>query len=130
MKYEDFLKRLVSQGIEAARRDYGGKDRHRDAMLAGSIEGFMECEDLQPDEIADLLQDAGRRTREARTRAELGETKRDDYWRARCRELEIEWVANCVSVILVNDGHEPIIPPTGRAAMTVARIVGVGEDDF
>jgi len=47
------------------------------------------------------------------------------YWHQRCKELEIEWVANCISAALVNQGERPLIPPTARALMHISTILGV-----
>ncbi len=125
MTYEDFLHKLINLGIEAARRDYAGEDPHRRAKLAGSIDGFEDCRGKTPDQIPGLLKEAHAKADQARARVHEGEITYDDYWRVRCRELEVEWVANCVSVLLVRQGIEPIVPPTARALMTVAEIVGV-----
>lgn len=127
MTYAEFLKKVVDEGIEGARRDYGsGSDRH-EAKLAGSIEGFEACRGKSPTEIAGLLAEARKRTREAFNRANEGEISSNRYWRIRCREAEIEWTANVVSAMLVNQGLPYIVPPTARAVMQAARIVGVKE---
>lgn len=125
MHYNDFLHRLITLGIESARKSYGGGGAHDVDQLTGSIDGFMECRGLQPEQIAALLAEARRKTQEAFVRASEREIPEGTYWRLRSREAEIEWMANCVSIILVNQGLEPIVPPTVRAALTVASIVGV-----
>ena len=51
----------------------------------------------------------------------------DDYWKIRCYEAEVEWVANCISFALVNEGQKPIIEPTVRAAMLVNTIYKANE---
>lgn len=125
MTYDDLLHRLIADGIEAARRDYAGADDRRRAKLAGSIDGFEDCRGKQPSEILGILNAARKRTHEARIRLHEGEIRDHDYWRVRCREAEVEWMANCVSAVLVNQGLPPIVAPTARAMMAVARIVGV-----
>ena len=129
MDYDTFIHKLITIGIQAAREDYGGdddsKEKHRPDKLAGSIDGFEACRGRQPAEIAVLLADARKRMQEAFVRVSEKEISDGEYWRARCREAEIGWVANCVSVVLVNQGLPPIETPTARAALTVAKIVGV-----
>lgn len=143
MDYDTFLHKLINVGIQAAREDYGGepesaelhgrqvrpasKESHRPDKLAGSIDGFEACRGKQPHEIAALMIDARKKLQEAFIRVSEKEISDGEYWRVRCREAEIDWVANCVSVVLVNQGLPPIAPPTARAALTVARIVGVKE---
>lgn len=143
MTYDDFLHRLINVGIQAAREDYGGdaesaelhgrqvrpesKEKHRADKLAGSIDGFEACRGKQPGEIAALIVDARTKLQQAFVRVSEGEISDGEYWRVRCREAEIGWVANCVSVILVNQGLPPIEPPTARAALTVAKIIGIKE---
>lgn len=126
MTYAEVLTRLIEQGIEGARGDYKRLDQAH--KLEGSIQGFEACRGKEPDEIRTLLREAGQKTRAARVRVQEGESNPNDYWRARCRELEIEWIANCVSVMLVRQGIEPIVPPTVRAALAVGRVVGVKEE--
>lgn len=142
MDYDTFLHKLINVGIQAAREDYGGdtekselhgrqvrppKEGHRADKLVGSIDGFEACRGKQPDEIALLMADARKKLQEAFIRVSEKEISDGEYWRVRCREAEIDWVANCVSVVLVNQGLPPIAQPTVRAAMTVAKIVGVSE---
>lgn len=142
MDYDTFLHKLINVGIQAAREDYGGdegaelhgrqvrpasKENHRPDKLAGSIDGFEACRGKQPHEIAELMIEARKKLQEAFIRVSEKEISDGEYWRVRCREAEIDWVANCVSVVLVNQGLPPIAPPTARAALTVARIVGVKE---
>jgi hypothetical protein len=137
MDYDSFLHKLINVGIQAAREDYGGTpelegkppttEKHRADKLAGSIDGFEACRGKKPHEIAELMADARKKFQEAFIRVSEKEISDGEYWRVRCREAEICWVANCVSVILVNQGFPPIEPPTARAALTVAKIIGVKE---
>lgn len=118
MAYDEYLTRVIDEGIEAARESY--KDPKDALKLRGSIEGFEACRGKNPEQLAQLLSEARRTTLNART------DKEDDYWRTRCAELEIEWVCNCVSAVLYNEGLPVIITPTARGMMKAASIVGVG----
>lgn len=115
------IESVIDRGIEAARRDYSRPDQQ--SKLEGAIAGFEACRRKCPAGIARELDLARRHTREARARVDLGEISGDEYWRTRCFEAEVEWVANCVSVILLRIGLKPIVPPTMRAAQTVAQII-------
>jgi hypothetical protein len=121
MTYGDFLERAVDLGISAAKRDYSG--RSQKAKLEGSIDGFEACRRKTPTEIAALCREAGKRTSDAKARFHLGEISSDEYWKTRCREAEIEWIANVVSVVLVRDGNPPIVSPTVRAALLAQSIL-------
>lgn len=129
MNYDDFMHRLINLGIDAAKADYGQEQGEYSAdKLAGSIDGFMECRGKQPTQILELLTDANKKVQEAFIRVTEKEISSGEYWRVVCRQTEIQWVANCVSAMLANQGREPIIPFTARAALTVAQIVGVREE--
>ena len=123
MTYEDLLHRLIKEGIAAARADY----QDHPAKLAGSIDGFEACRGKQPLEILELLEQARIHTEQAFVRVNEKEISDDEYWKTRCHMMEIEWMANCVSAMLVNQGLPPIVYPTYRAVLAVARIVGVKE---
>ena len=118
--YEDLLTQVIDRGIKAASESY--KDSPN--KLKGSVDGFNACRGLAPQALVALLQ-------QARTRANHSmnfEEPIDLYWELRCYEAEVEWVCNCVSVALMNEGLPTIVPPTARATILVAEIVGVGGD--
>lgn len=123
MTYQDFMHKLINLGIEGAKADYVSEVNA--ARLAGSIDGFMECRGKMPSQIMELLVDARKKGQEAYVRVNEKEISDDEYWRVRCREMEIEWVATCVSAMLSNQGVEPLIPFTAQAVLMVAKIVGV-----
>jgi hypothetical protein len=117
MMYFDALHAIIDDGIEAARLDYGKP--HDKLKLDGALLGFEECRGKGPVEMAKLLTVAAERTSEAyRTQAV-------DYWYWRCRELEIEWVANVVSALLMHQGLPIIAPVTVRGLRKAMDIVGV-----
>jgi len=100
MTYEQFLARIIDDGITAARADYM---RPEDAArLRGSVDGFEACRGLLPEQLGWLLGIASRETTD-RFRAQA-----PDYWYWRSREAEIEWVCNCVSAALLHEGRWPI----------------------
>lgn len=120
-----FLDRVVGDGIAAAQRDYAKPRDER--KLAGSVAGFEACRNRSPEQLSALLNEAHLDTRRAFNEAHASDDRKvADYWYWRCRELEIEWVCNCVSAILMNEGLPVIVPPTYRGVMKAAEIVGVG----
>jgi hypothetical protein len=113
----DALNQIIDDGIEAARSDYlkpGDKPK-----LDGSIHGFEECRGRSPDEIADLLVAASEKV------VEVFREQSPQYWFWRCRQAEIEWVANVLSHIMVAQGWAPIAMMTARGGMKAAEIIGV-----
>lgn len=117
MKYEEFLGKIIERGLEAVGRDYAGQpDR-----LRGATDGFEACRDKTPEQLLNLLQGARARTHHA------FREEKQNYWEVRCFEAEVEWVCNCVSVLMMNSGLPVLVQPTARAAMTVVDIVGVRE---
>lgn len=116
MNYFEFLDKIISDGIEAAAKDYKGLKR------AGALAGFNACKGKSPKELKDLLDASNTATEDARKR-KVGE----QYWWFRCYAAEVEWVCNCVSAILWNQGLEVIIPPTTRGVLKAAQVVAEAE---
>jgi hypothetical protein len=117
MTLNDALNHIIDDGIEAARLDYA-KPRNT-LKREGAIAGFTECRGKQPSEIKALLAEANERA----FRAPGDDAEHFWYWR--CRALEIEWVANVLSNIMVAHGWPAIAMTTARGAMKAAEIVGV-----
>jgi len=123
MNYLDALSTIIDRALAGAREDYqAGTDK-----LVGSVEGLEACRGKSPEDLSALLRDASVRTHEARVCLMRDPQHDFGYWRIRCFEAEVEWVCNCVSVMLMNQGQKTIVPPTARAALSVASIVGVSE---
>lgn len=122
MNYKEVLERIIDDGIEAAKRDYTAGPK-----LRGSIAGFERCRSRSPHELKTLLDIAQRVTNEAFCKAGYGELSDEEYWEARCAEIEIEWTCNVISAVLMNEHQSVIITPTARGVMQAAEIVGVEE---
>lgn len=120
--YAGFLDRVIDLGMEAARRDYADDPAKRDGALAG----FEACRGREVPGLVDLLDRARRQTEEALRRAQAGEMSMDEYWRANCYEAEIDWTANCVSVLLACAKQPVIVAPTVGAARLVYGILKEG----
>lgn len=112
----NFINQVIDNGIKAAQRDY--KRPNQAVHLRGSLAGFEECRGKTTGELALLLRQAGIDRKAAR------DVQDPDYWYWRCREAEIEWVCNCTSAVLMNQGLPTIVPATARAVLTAAKIVG------
>lgn len=66
MTYLETLERIINDGIEAAKEDYGRKDSPENkARLKGSIEGFEACRGKTPEQLARLLADERCKTNQA-----------------------------------------------------------------
>lgn len=115
--YFDFLSKIIDKGQEAARRDY-----KKGQKLQGSLAGFEACRKLKPHALQELLN-----TCRISTIAEYGQHDDDisKYFWYRCYESEVEWVCNCISVILMQMGKPVIVPPTARAALLIAEIMKI-----
>lgn len=118
MNYKEFLERVINEGIEAAKKHYAKPEQKE--KLAGSIAGFEDCRGRTPEELLWLVGESEKRTAEAYRKNPR------EYWKTRCFELEVEWVCNVVSAMLVNEGRKPILPqfPTARAVLKAAEILG------
>jgi len=118
MSYQEFVARIIIEGEQAARRDYAGHA----AKLEGALAGFAACLNCEsPPELALLLTFAREKAIE-----QVGEPipDADEYVYAQHFEAEIEWVCNCVSALLLNEGYDPIITPTSRGVMKCAELLG------
>lgn len=118
MTYDEFLIQVIDGGIEGAKVDYSRPEQVNN--LLGSIAGFEACRGRTPPQLAELLAEHRKKTQAA-----YWERDTENYWFISCQEIEIEWVCNVVSAMLVNEGREAIVPPTCRGALRAADIVGV-----
>jgi len=122
MNYNEFLTRVIDEGIEAATSDYTKESEK--SQLEGSIAGFNACRDKSPEELVAVWNEATKKMNEA-----FGEQK-DNYWWYRCYQSEVEWVCNVVSAMLMNQGnYAPLLSwlPTANGATKAASIVGVNQ---
>lgn len=125
MPWHQFLNRIISDGIAAARRDYVGPEHS--PRLEGSIAGFEACGGKTISELATLLAESREKVHAGLLRRE-NEVDTTRYWYLRCYEAEVEWVCNVVSAALMNIGQPTIIPPTARGVSKAAEILGVAGD--
>lgn len=116
--FKEFLDQIIETGIESAEVDYARPGREKGKMkLEGSIAGFEACRNKNDYQLTNLLKEAISETRMAMM------DDATDYWYWRARQAEIEWVCNCVSVVLINEGHKPIVVPTARAVLHSVKIM-------
>lgn len=108
MTYAELLTKVIDNGIAAAREDY----KNNPLKLEGAVAGFEMCRHRSPEQLATVLQESGI----AMTVAHRNQDK--DYWKYACHHAEVEWVCNCMSVVL----PEPIVPTTARACINVGKI--------
>jgi hypothetical protein len=116
---DEALTKIIDIGIEAAKQDYAGPERTD--KRTGAIRGFNECRNKTPDQLADLLFEANTRAVQAQR------DQASNYWYWRCRASEIEWVANVVSSLLMNQGRPIIVPPTARGVLMADRVMKLME---
>ena len=118
MTLDEFMTRVIDEGIQGARVSYAKKP----AWLKGSVAGFEACRGKRPVELKVLLDEAHKATHDAF--ADVGRSHgSDDYWEVRHYELQVEWVCNCVSAVLMNQGLPVIVPPTARGVMRAAEVL-------
>ena len=92
MTYDDVLTEIIDGGIMGARHDYA-KATHRYQLL-GAVDGFEACRGKWPQELFSLLKAANERWEKAR------QDHAEDYFYHRCYAAEVEWVCNCLSVMI------------------------------
>lgn len=117
MDYTTFLTHVIEDGVRAAKQDYAKPEQAN--KLQGSIEGFEQCRSKTPSQLKELLE----LLRKATSNARNDNTELTEYWKIRCREVEVEWVCNVVSAMLMNQRLPIIIPPTARGVMRAAEVL-------
>jgi len=120
MNYDEFLNTIIDNGIAGAKTDYTEEQQRE--HLEGSIAGFEACRNKFPHELIEVYHESNEYANKA-----FFERDADKYWWFRCYQLEVEWVLNCISASMVNEGGAPLLPhlPTCNAMMAVSRILGV-----
>lgn len=118
MDWNSFTNKIIDDGIAAARESYARPEQA--SKLAGAIAGFEACRGRTPAELAEILEEANKDCDLARE----GQAARP-YWYYRCFANEVEWVCNCVSAALANEGLPTIVPPTARGVLKAAEVLGV-----
>lgn len=123
MNYEEFLARVIDEGIDAAKRDYTKPDQKDN--LEGSLAGFEACIGKLPNELIEIWAEV-----EPYAVNALGKNDSDAYWFYRCYKAEVEWVMNVVSAMLHVHGQPPLLSwlPTCNAMSKYASIVGISEN--
>lgn len=125
MTYNEFLTRIIDEGIAAATADYTDpKDKER---LEGSIAGFNACRNQLPEQLIETWSEANKKCNDAFCNGIYSDENTNTYWYHRCFQLEVEWVINVVSAMLINEGQQPLLAwlPTANGAMKAASILGV-----
>lgn len=124
MEYLEFIEKVIERGIAGAIRDYT-KPEQKD-QLEGSIAGFNACRGKQPGELQEVYNEAAEYSSPLNFIKEDANTLK---W-FQCYRMEVEWVLNCVSAVMANQGLPPLLSwlPTARAVMNVAEIVGVSDN--
>lgn len=118
MDYNEFLNRVIEDGIVSAKADYEGKPNRSEA-LRGSVDGFEVCRGKTPKELFDLRKRADKTLNHC-TMTHDPELK---YWQG--RRSEIEWVCNVVSAMLENERQPVIVHPTAGGVRKAAEILGI-----
>ena len=116
--YRQFLEEVIHDGMIAARSDYDPDKKASE--LEGSLQGFEACKGKTPEEIYELYLGANKQS----LNAYREEIERGEYWRIRCRALEIEWVLNVVSALRHLFLEPPLIPVTARGMVKAIEVRG------
>ncbi len=119
MNYNDFLNRIIEDGIIAVRADYKEGDK-----LDGAIAAFEACRNQSPQDLVELLVTANKFMNYAMM------SRHDNYWYFRCYQAEVEWTLNVVCAMLYNQGAPQLVSylPTARGMMKAAEILGVASE--
>jgi len=119
MDYFEFLDKVINEGITSATLDY--TEESEKEKLDGSVAGFNACRKKTPEELILVWQEANNKANESFL------DEMNNYWYYNCFKLEVEWVCNVVSALLINEGHKPLFSwlPTANGCNKAAKIVGI-----
>ena len=124
LTYVEFLHEVVERGIKSAQGDEILAKYPR--RLKGSIDGFNACRCKTPEQLAQLLVEANRKTHNARLDAhDKDEEGAEAYWEQNYYGIQVDFVCNVVSAMLMNENKPVIVPPRASGVMVCAEILGV-----
>lgn len=122
----DFLNFLLDDAMEDARvrsmSSPGDRMEFEGASLA--LEECRRC--LDGDRMAIRMEMLLHEARTASAEAQSAGWPDTAFWFA--REVQVEWIADVVSVILLHCRMPTIMPPTRGAAIAAAKLAGSGDD--
>ena len=122
MRLCDFLQFLLDDALEDARL----RQRLPADQLGfhGAEQAIAECRAcMGGDDMAERLREQLRQARLDSAAAVA--TQAPDQWFWFAREVQTEWIASVVSVILLQQQLPTIVPPTRGAAIAAARLAGL-----
>ncbi len=123
MVYIEFLTQVIEDGLKSVGSDES-LARHP-KQLEGARAGFEACRDKLPEQLAELLAEANRKSALAYSMANDKDADIEEYWKQQYYTLQVEWVCNTVSAMLMSQGAPMITTVTARGVMNAARILGV-----
>lgn len=121
MTFENFLTRIVDDGIKACQENYKGGDTRQQQKREGATAGFESCRGKTVFELRQQLDIA-------RKLSDLAFVDKQNYWYHRCFYAEVEWVCNVVSAALENQKQPGIVQVTARGFLKAAEILGVARN--
>lgn len=126
MTWDELLNRIIDDGLAAVRADYKDKPRW---WLEGAVAGLEACRGKTPEQLGRLYVRARvvehRAMHAACDITRLTDVAHNRAWRVRTFMAEVEWVCNCISVLLQESGLEPLAShlPTARAYLKMNEIL-------
>lgn len=121
MNLQDFITRIIDDGIVAAKERYSHPN-HK-LKLDGSIKGFEACRGKTVVQLVRLLDMANLATKDSR------ENRLPNHRWYRYYQLQVKWVCVCVSVVLVNEDLIPITCPTRLGFDKTVELIGPKKDE-
>ncbi len=120
MLVAEFLEFLLDDALEDARER---ASRLRDALAFAAVErALAECRAALVGDLRQGLADLLLQAREDARAALVAD--QPDRWFWFVREAQVEWIAEVVSVLLLQHGLPTVVPPGRGAALEAARLVG------
>lgn len=118
LRYQDFLASVIDESKLTASNFF-----RYDSIYAesGALAGLEACRDKSPPQLSELL------TRSYRVHhMALHETVPQRYVKITAFLHEVLWICTVISCVLVNQGIEPIVQPTLKAAHIAEKISKTG----
>lgn len=120
MTYREFVVRIITEGVEACER--AAFEEPSSPRVAGALSGLEACLGCQSAPELGVLLAFARNKQTAVVREPVPDA--DQCVFAQGFTHEVEWICNCVSALLLNEGLQPLITPTSRGIMKCSELLG------
>lgn len=120
MTYTEFVRQIITEGVEVLAS--AALETPESPQLAGALSACEACLKCDSAPALGVLLAFARNKHADVLREPVPDADRCLF--AQGFAYEVEWICNCVSALLLNEGLQPLITPTSRGIMKCAELLG------